>query len=103
MTSAPFDTLKLATALREKAHFTPEQAEGMTKAFSEAFEEAVATKQDVGDLKHEIADVRAGLKHDIADVRKEMVMLEQRLTIKMGGMFIGAIAVLSGIMKLIHG
>jgi hypothetical protein len=80
-----FDTLKLTRALREKAPFTQEQAEGLTDALSESFEERVPTKQDMTNLETKLES------------------LEQRLTIKMGGMLIVAVGVLTGLMKLIHG
>jgi hypothetical protein len=85
MSPVLFDTLKLTRALREKAHFTQEQAEGLTDALSESFEEHVATKQDISHLESKLES------------------LEQRLTIKMGGMFVLAIGVITGLMKLIHG
>jgi hypothetical protein len=47
MTAAPFDTLKLARALREKAKFTPEQAEGAADAIAEAVQSDLATRTDV--------------------------------------------------------
>lgn len=34
--------------------------------------ERIATKQDIGDVKQEIADVKAGLKQEIADVKAEL-------------------------------
>ena len=80
-----FDTLKLTRALREKACFTHEQAEDLTDALSESFEERVATKQDTTNLKAKLES------------------LEQRLTIKLGGMLIVAVGVLPGLMNLIHG
>ncbi len=42
-----FDTLALAQKLRDKAKFTPEQAEGAAEAFAEAMSEQVATKADI--------------------------------------------------------
>src|SRR5262245_36272407 len=113
MTTVPFDTLKLATALRDQAHFSAEQAEGITRALGEAFEERVATREDISDLKHSVNEDISALKQDIANlrqevvslrqetfneignVRKELVILEQRLTIKMGGMFVVATGVLA--------
>jgi flagellar motility protein MotE (MotC chaperone) len=80
-----FDRLKLTRALREKARFTQEQAKALADALSESFEERVATKQDTTNLEAKLES------------------LEQRLTIKMGGMFIVAVGVLTGLMKLIHG
>ena len=99
MTTVPFDTLKLATALRDQAHFSAEQAEGITRALGEAFEERVATREDISDLKHSVnedisalehsinEDISAlklgvddeisALKQDIANVRQEVVSLRQ--------------------------
>ncbi len=74
MSAMPFDTLKLARALREKAHFTPEQAEGVADALAGAFQDQVATKDD-------------------------LTLLEQRLTIKIGGMLVLAIGVLTALIK----
>jgi hypothetical protein len=85
MAAAHFDTLKLTKALREKAHFTQEQAEGLTEALRDSFEEQIATKLDISNL----------------EAKRES--LEQCLIIKMGGMLIVAIGVLTGLMKLIHG
>jgi flagellar motility protein MotE (MotC chaperone) len=68
-----FDRLKLTRALREKARFTQEQAKALTDALSESFEERVATKQDTTNLETKLES------------------LEQRLTIKMGGMLIVAV------------
>jgi hypothetical protein len=79
MTAAPFDTLKLAQRLREKAGFTPEHAE----AAAEAFAEAVGATELVTKTDMEVA---------LRD-------LEQRLTIKMGGIAIVAIGVLLAAMR----
>ena len=34
--------------------------------------EEIATKQDIADVKQEIADVKAGLKQEIADLKAEL-------------------------------
>jgi hypothetical protein len=47
MTAAPFDTLKLSRQLRERAHFSQEQAEGIAETLAESFHERIATKTDV--------------------------------------------------------
>jgi hypothetical protein len=80
-----FNTLKLTRALREKGRFAQEQAEGLPDALSESFEERVPTKQDMTNLVSKLES------------------LEQRLTIKVGGILIVAVGVLTGLMKLIHG
>jgi hypothetical protein len=76
MTAMPFDTLKLARSLRDKAHFAPEQAEGVADALSEAFQAEIATRTDLREL-------------------------EQRLTIKIGSMFVVAIGILTALLKLL--
>lgn len=76
MSAIPFDTRKLARKLRDKAHFTPEQAEGVADALADAFQDSIATKDDLS-------------------------LLEQRLTIKIGGMLVVAVGVLTALLKLI--
>ena len=69
MTVVPFDTLKLARQLRDKAGFTPDHAEAAAEALAEAVGGAeIATKADLRDL-------------------------EQRLTIKFGGMLVIAVGI----------
>ncbi|WAC25976.1 hypothetical protein [Ancylobacter sp. SL191] len=75
MGAIPFDTLKLARTLRDKAHFTAEQAEGVADALADAFQDRVATKD-------------------------YLALLEQRLTIKIGGMLAVAVGVLTAFLKL---
>jgi hypothetical protein len=75
MSAIPFDTLKLARTLRDKAKFAPEQAEGVADALSEAFQDEIATKTDLREL-------------------------ELCLTTKIGGMLVIAVGVLTGILKL---
>ena len=87
MSAVAFDTLKFPQTLRDKAKFSPEQAEGFSEAFSQASADQLATKSDVADLrsdlkteivalrsdlKAEIADVRSDLKAEIADVRSDL-------------------------------
>jgi len=76
MNPVPFDTLKLARTLRDKAHFSLEQAEGVTEALSDAFQDRIATKED-------------------------LAALEQRLTIKIGGMLVVAVGLLTALLKVI--
>jgi hypothetical protein len=70
MGAIPFDTLKLARALRDKANFSSDQAEGLADALSAAFQDEIATKTDLREL-------------------------ELRLTIKIGGMLVIAVGVLT--------
>ena len=75
----PFDTLKLARQL-ELAGFPPQQAGDMAEAIAEAISELV-TK---------------------ADLQNAMRDLEQRLTIRVGGMMVVAVGVILAGFKLIH-
>jgi F0F1-type ATP synthase membrane subunit b/b' len=87
MTAILFDTLRLSRTLREKGHFTPEQAEALAEALGEAAQGDLATKADLGaaksefkteiagfqtELKTEIADLRVELKTEIANLRMEL-------------------------------
>ncbi|MGH9454544.1 MAG: DUF1640 domain-containing protein, partial [Terriglobia bacterium] len=68
-----FDTLRLSRTLREKGHFTPEQAEALAEALGEAVQGDLATKADLAALKAEvkalIAEAKAELKGKIAEVK----------------------------------
>ena len=114
MATAPFDTLKLARALRDRAGFTQEHAEAAADALAEAVAEQVATKQDIRDARAEIevlrtemrtefaagrtemaaefAAVRAEMASEFAAVRADLASglrdVEQRMTIKLGGMLV---------------
>jgi len=82
MNMVAFDTLKLARKLRD-AGMPAEQAEAVAEAEAEALGEFVmahlATKDDIAELKQEIAGVRgevakvrSELKQEIAEVRSEL-------------------------------
>jgi hypothetical protein len=75
-----FDTLKFAQTLRDKAKFTPEQAEGLSEAFAQASGEQLATKSDIVDVRADIEALRLSTKADIAGVRADIEAL--RLTTK---------------------
>ena len=71
MNAVAFDTLKFARNLREKAHLTPEQAEGMADAMSEVFASGIPTKGDIADVRHDIEALRIATKADIEALRVE--------------------------------
>ena len=82
----PFDTLKLARRL-ESAGFPPQQAGDMAEAIAEAVSQ-LATKADLAALK--------------TDLESRLVLLEQRMTIKFGGMMVVAVGTILAGFKLIH-
>jgi hypothetical protein len=61
-----FDALRLSRRLRDKGHFTPEQAEALAEALGEAAHDELATKADLAGLKAE-------LKADIAEVKADIL------------------------------
>jgi hypothetical protein len=75
VTAVAFDTLKFAQTLRNKAKFTPEQAEGLSEAFAQASADQLATKADITDL-------RTAVKADIADLRSDVREAELRFEAK---------------------
>jgi hypothetical protein len=64
MTTAAFDTLKLARALRD-ADFTTAQAEGAAEAIAAAIQSDLATKADLMAVKSEMTGSIAEAKADI--------------------------------------
>ena len=54
MTTLLFDTLRLSRTLRDKGHFTTEQAEALAEALSEAAQGDLVTKTDLAEAKVDI-------------------------------------------------
>ena len=69
MTGVAFDTLKLATALRDRAKLTQEQAEGFATAIGDALHDDLATKSDLAATK---ADILREIEATKADIMKWM-------------------------------
>jgi hypothetical protein len=82
MTTITFDTLKFANRLKA-AGVPPQQAEAEAEALSEVFE----------------ANLRELVTKDI--LQQELRFLEQRMTIKLGGMMAAAIAITAALVKLL--
>jgi hypothetical protein len=66
VSAVAFDTLKFVQTLRDKAKFTPEQAEGRSAAFAQASADQLATKADISGLR---SDLRSDLRE--AELRLE--------------------------------
>lgn len=99
MTAVTFETLKFARALRERAHLTAEQAEGLSEAYPEAVQGGLPTRADLQRLegsvnagcaavRSEIAAFKSDITSEFASVRSEMKLIEQRMTIKLGAMLV---------------
>lgn len=71
MSVVAFDTLRFAKRL-EEAGVPPGQAAATAAAFAEATGDMIATKIEIGDLRRDLAAVRAELKANIAALRSEL-------------------------------
>jgi hypothetical protein len=90
MTTIIFDTLDFSKRAQE-AGFTKEQADFQAREAAHAIENKIASKSDIAELQYE---VRTDLTRNKSDLMQEMKMMEQRLTIKMGGMVGLAVTIL---------
>lgn len=102
----------------QKVGFTAEQVEALadfmdTQAASKSdlLEAKGELKADIAEVRNELAGVRNELKADIAGLdtrlqaesaerRSEMKLLEQRLTIKLGGMLVVMVGIILTAMRL---
>lgn len=93
-----FNTLKYAKML-EEVGFSRNQAETSVKLLADTMEENLASKQDMKDLRVEL---RQEMKDLGVEFRQELKNLEMRLTVRMGAMLAGTIAILTAIQKLTY-
>jgi hypothetical protein len=86
VTAVAFDTLKFVEKL-EAAGVSHAQAKATAEAFAEATGQELVTKSD-------LAAAKAELKADIASTRAELREVELRMTVKLGGLIVGAVGVI---------
>ncbi|AWB22482.1 hypothetical protein DA075_17470 [Methylobacterium currus] len=118
-----FDILKLARDLRENAAFAPEQAEGLAAAISSAVQDNAPAKPETAagfvSVRSEITVLRTDLKmafaalrtdasasqtdtrNEFAAIRSEMMLLEQRMGVKLGGTLAAFASILIAAMRLL--
>ena len=100
MATVIFDTYKAVSQLRE-AGFDETQAAAMVSTICDVLGGNLATKEDLAAVRQEMAT-----KEDVAAVRREMATKadmhaqETRLTIRMGGMILGAVGLVLAILRL---
>jgi hypothetical protein len=93
MNSVTFDTLQFVQTLTESG-FDQKQAEGVAKALRNVQNETeYVTKSDIKELE-------LTLKAEVQSIRTEMQAAEYQMTIKLGAMLGGSIALMAGILKL---
>lgn len=126
VTIVAFDTLRFAKRLEEAGVPAP-QAAATASAFAEAVGEVLATKQDLEneardirdeiaglgrelraeiaalrqEMKDEITALRQEMRGEITALRRDMKELELRMTIKLGAMMAGSIALVGAMVKLL--
>jgi hypothetical protein len=95
MSSVTFDTLQFVQTLTESG-FDQKQAEGVAKALRNVQNETeYVTKSDIKELE-------LTLKAEVQSIRTEMQAAEYRMTIKLGAMLGGSIALMAGVLKLMQ-
>ena len=117
------DTYKAVKKLREVG-FDEAQAEAVIRMIGEAFDNSVATKADIAavrtelvaqgaelraeiqevrtetqEVRTEIREVRTEMHAEAKAIRAEIRDLEQRMTIKLGGLLVLALTLLTAINK----
>jgi hypothetical protein len=94
MNALLFDTLRLSRTLRDKGHFTSEQAEALAEALGDASHgdlvtkadlAGLATKADLAAVRTEIGELRTELKTEIAELKSELKTEIAELKIEIGG------------------
>ncbi|MGE7417090.1 DUF1640 domain-containing protein [Methylobacterium tarhaniae] len=71
MTAVAFDTLKFARALRERAHLSTEQAEGLSEVFAEAVQGGLPTRADLQSLEASVKAEFVAVRSEIAAFQSE--------------------------------
>ena len=93
MATFVFDTHQAIQNLKE-AGVAETQAEAMVALVGSAFGENVATKADVQRLEQK-------LEYEIRSVRSDMQAMEQRITLKLGGLMIAGLGLLFAAQRFI--
>jgi hypothetical protein len=109
------DTLAYARRLRE-AGFSERQAEGQAEALAAAMTDTLATKQDLRELRSELEGKFAGvdirfvemekrfelrMNEQTAILRREMADMERRLTMRLGGMTVASVSIVSALARIL--
>ena len=93
MSTINFDTLKAAKSLQDVG-FEARQAEAVVVMVTHALSEGLATKDDVRELKAGLAALNVKIDSGLNDVT-------QKLTIRLGGIVIGAITLLEVLNRIV--
>ena len=92
------DTYKAVKKLKEVG-FDESQAEMVIRMIGEAFDDSVATKADIVAVRADLSTQGAELRAEAKAIRAEIRDLEHRMTIKLGGLLVVALGLLTAINK----
>jgi cephalosporin hydroxylase len=95
MAAVMFDTHLFIQTLQDSG-FEQKQAEAVASAFRTAQEQSETV------TKHDVKELELTLKADIQVMRAEMQAMEYRMTIKLGAMMGGSVALVAAIIKLME-
>ena len=102
-----FDTLRFSQRLTE-AGLTSAQAAGAAAATAEAIGDLVgqlSTKHDHAMLRQELKADAAALRQEmvaeLSSMRRDIQQLELRMTVKLGAMMAGAVALTAALVRLL--
>ena len=97
-----FNALKYIKSL-EGVGFPREQAEAQVQLVIDSFQENVATKTDVAELKSELKSdinaLRAELRSEVAGLRSSLAELKTDLIFRLGGVIVVCTGVLGVLIK----
>ncbi|MBF0462450.1 MAG: hypothetical protein HQL87_13780 [Magnetococcales bacterium] len=101
-TAIAFDTYDYVRKLRSVG-VDEAQAAIQAEALVSLVEDRLATKQDMAELKRDMATIEANLKRDIettkADLKRDMKEMELRMVVKMGAMILASVGMIIGFLR----
>ena len=115
MATLPFDTHKAVKELQD-AGFEEAQAEAVVATVGAAFVGNVATKQDLMELRREMqaqgnelrsemrsqgSELRSEIQNQGSDLFSKMQAMELRITLRMGALIVGGVALIIALDKLL--
>jgi hypothetical protein len=93
-----FNALKYIKNL-ENVGFPREQAEAQVQLVIDSFQENVATKSDLAELKSEIKTEIAGLKAEFAEVGSKIAEMKTELVFRLGSIIVLCTGILGFLIK----
>ncbi len=95
MAAVMFDTHQFIQTLQNSG-FEQKQAEAVASAFRNAQEQSEAV------TKHDLKELELTLKTDMQALKADMQAMEYRMTIKLGAMMGGSVALVAAMIKLLE-